>query len=922
MGDMEAVTLPSVERAFLEQAVTAHGRNWADCAHITATASLASAFASGADRTLAISIASLSDLIIMPGMPLGFDVPAEGFPDHRASPDERKEAIRAWRGEISGRKLVMSIRFDEHLQQALIRRGTEPGVARAVLTGRREIRRTVQGLISAGFSPDQVRPAGLLAREVVEAWADLEVHLPELTATREDLWIALEDYAGDRTQRARHLKARILNALNAAFGPSEQDRLIVHHGFYFFTPPQWALFRLLARTPGVNQLFIIHSDGASTVFDTWSRFFRPSWGLPAPSGTGGSAPATRQASLVLDALEGRRVTVDPIDPGLRVVRFQSPAEFVRAFRSSAGESATEGEVQGREKFFAADDGDVDRFVRRLGGSATGGTVDLAQLPVGVFLLGLHSCIAPRGSGAPSLSLSRETFIDLVGSGFLDLSTKAYRPESLRRAVVQSTDFFNGCSTLDEWIARAEALHALVVSDIARLGARVPGQSDVERLRAGAVNPLRSVPWADVTASEAELVLAAVMATVTLVRELAGAERVTLKSHFAFLRTRLERGMMSLPAEDRQEIEAKLKGMGAGFEQEVDVSGLVDVVQMLLAREADLPIAGMESDENPDDAIGKLRNLDGLGFAKHSGGIHLANLHAGAFPSRMRAVGWPFRHEDLHPFGTAGVQVSKDILRAREEYAPLGDLYLLWLAMNGVDDLSNVTLSWIAKVGDEPLSASPIVGLLTQPGAGFEGLLAQVGGVPVDTSSDPEFRLASLNRPEPMDGILSDGDLEAAVEELPAIAAATSIACPRRFALQWILGPSGSFQPGHLQSMLFGNVAGALEMNEQYGAAEARSVSSDLWRHLSVGERLSSFKKRILYLGTRTPEAWMWFPGASKSKNRPLDDAYRAAFRRELPRVDEVAPVGTGFLPPGLADKDSCKWCPVAPRCNEWVPERD
>ena len=296
MNGVDAVALPNVTRAYLERAVAEAGVDWHKACHITATASLASAFL--ADETLAISIASLTDLVVMPGMPEPFRVDTTGFPGPSVRPlrsEERKAAIKSWRSEISGHRLAMGMRFDQRLEACLRSTQTAEGMSRAILTGRREVRRTLQTLIASGFAPDQVRPESPIAAEVHRSWVRLEAELPELTAVREDLWVSEEDYRGERTQRARSVKERLQNALTAAFGPADGERLVVHHGFYFYTPPQWAIFRLLANTPGVRQLFITHSDGRSPVFDTWSRFFRSSFDLPIPELREWQATVTPQA---------------------------------------------------------------------------------------------------------------------------------------------------------------------------------------------------------------------------------------------------------------------------------------------------------------------------------------------------------------------------------------------------------------------------------------------------------------------------------------------------------------------------------------------------------------------------------------------------------------------------------------------------
>src|SRR5262249_47533824 len=149
------------------------------------------------------------------------------------------------------------------------------------------------------------------------------------------------------------------------------------------------------------------------------------------------------------------------------------------------------------------------------------------------------------------------------------------------------------------------------------------------LGAAAGNPLRLVPWADISQDEAALVRGIVRGAAALLRELSAQETVELKAHVGFLRSRLEGGMRGLPEPLRKEIQAKIDGFSIGLEGKVDAEGLIDVVSMLLGRQADIdPLSG-ESER--EDTVGQLRNLDALGLTRSARSIHLANLADGAFP---------------------------------------------------------------------------------------------------------------------------------------------------------------------------------------------------------------------------------------------------------------------------------------------------
>jgi hypothetical protein len=70
---------------------------------------------------------------------------------------------------------------------------------------------------------------------------------------------------------------------------------------------------------------------------------------------------------------------------------------------------------------------------------------------------------------------------------------------------------------------------------------------------------------------------------------------------------------------------------------MDVEGLIEVVRMLLGREADFDSAGDAVEA--ETAVSELRGLDALGLHRANGDIHVANLADGAFPSKVSIIGW-------------------------------------------------------------------------------------------------------------------------------------------------------------------------------------------------------------------------------------------------------------------------------------------
>ncbi|MDR7161383.1 hypothetical protein [Arthrobacter sp. BE255] len=817
----------------------------------------------------------------------------------------------------------MGIKLDDELRKYARQVAPNDGMAKLLVKSRREFSRSIHTLIASGISPkDLTNVSDGLGRAALEAWAWLEREIPSLAASRRDLWMNFQEFQAQTTPLARDLRGRIERALDVAFGvcaPGER-RVIVHHGFYFFTPPQWALFQLLRRIPSIDQIFIVHDDGANPAFESWRRFFTEEWGMPAPEefkASSGDAAAESnvgpRGGALLQALRGETVFVDGLPERLSILECRSPAELVREWRRETVEA--QGDLPIR---FAGDAQSIERLVRRLGRDTDSGRVDLAQLPIGAFLLALHDCIKPINGGGAEVVLTSEALLDIAASGYLH-PNEGRRPATeyvgaLRRAM----PFFAGCSTGEQWRERALNLHRLILAEVVPLGEKAAPSSDIERLRLAAGNPLRLVPWGDLSCDEAAGIADVVSLVVTLVGGIASRERIALKDHVRFIRSNLQHGMSNLDDEARLEIAAKVDGFSIGLDDEIDVDGLVDVVAMLLGRTAEFDAFGEL--ETKLSGVRDLRGLDALGMRKVARDLHITNLSEGIFPSSVKAVGWPFRMEDIA--GGEVDSITVEVLAARADNAALGDLYLLWLALEGVQPGNKVTLSWISDVGGERRNPSAVLSLLTLPPRLSCAIRIRAGGLPIDTIRPAVDMGAIRERPASPAQSVSTEDLALAVGKIPSRASASATACSRRLALQWILGPSHAFQSEHHHAMLHGNVIGAVVKLNRLTEDEARRAANDLWRHLTPGQRSSSYARRVVKV-SRGSAAGQWvftLAGKRSPADGPLDRAYQAAMTDAEAGVEEVAPFDSDYLPPGVDDSSICEYCPVRLSCLVWVQQ--
>jgi len=926
MGIWSAIALPSVDEDSIRRALASKNVPSKSIAHVSATSSHARAVRGSGE--VSVAIANLIDLIVVPGLQDVFGVSVHDFPsgevfrqggDLAKVEEGYRGSLKVWQNKLKAMRTALSLTSSTELRRFLRQPNVDLLSAKVLLDSKRDFFKTIQTLIASGVFPDDINPADKIGQIAKLAWAKVESSVPVITAVRDDLWIDLEEFENGTSKRAKELRRRINEALNQIFAVSGERITVVYHGFYFFTPQQWALFQLLRKMSNVDQVFIIHDDGQNPVFETWRRFFCEGWDMPKVELLSSSKTITRQAEILQKALSGHSVNSHGLTGLIDIKECKNPAEFVRQLNL---DRAVRPEKFASEPLaYAPGSVDLKRITRRLSRTAADGKVDLSQLPLGIFLLSAHDCIKRRKTGRISIELSSKAVLDMIASGYLDdaVSTVSDSLSVFERAM----PFFSDCTDKASWLLRAESLHRLVVDEVAIRGERVDAQSDRVRISEGARNILRRVPWLDVSSSNAEMVRNTINKICELVTGIATSEEVKLFGYMDFLKKYLERALREVPQAERQEVVEKFNSFKFASDDSVFVDDLVDIVHLLISRENDF--GSDESDEsNLDDVVTELRSLDSLGFKRLDRGIHLANLADGIFPTKVGLVGWPFAIGGIDPVQNHGSLISVEILKARSENSALSDLYLFWLALDGVNEGHLITLSWISDSGREERNLSPVVSILAEPNHFSSAVRKMAGGIKISNVNSaaalPPIR-SCLN---PLQTTVSDQELSDALEVLDARAIASSLICSRRFAIQWALGNSSAFSASHHQSMLFGNTIGSVSRRSRLSEEDATKICDDLWRFMTNGERASSRSKaRVVATGpTADPEVWPLTLGGSRRGDDVISRAYQHALQRnQVPRnilhPNVVAPKVDVFLPArneNAGDIDICRDCPVKSRC--------
>ena len=925
MGDLKAWSFNSVRLHVLQEALKSAGLEWDTCSHVTATSSLSEGIhLTGAS---AIAINTLTDIITMAGLSKERQLSINKFPvidlSTESSIKNYQKKIASWSNTVQGRRSRLSIEMQQRIRDYLETSSIASPIQKVLKKGRRDLLTSLQQLVSAGVNPENLTCIEEVSKASREVWLDLENEFPDLCAIRDDLWISPEEFRLGTTNHAKDLKKRILDSLDRVFGPCEGTRTILHHGFYFYTAPQWAFFQLIREIDDIDQIFIVHDDGHSSVYETWRWFFTAKWRMPVVERMGGAVDLKPPAEAFMKALRGETVDPAPLQGSLKVAEFPTPARFVREWREDV-EALAVVDSDAKLKLYAADNHLINRHIGRFAGFTQDSDVDLALLPLGAYLYGLHKCISVSSDDKVVVKLDADTLRDIVGSGYLRKNNGAPVDPNLVAALIRALPFFGGCVLGEDWLKRASDLHKLHIAELSQLGGRTLNETGLERMERVSSNPIRLAPWVDITPENALDIREAIEAVIQFVTNVAAQEKVKLNQHLGTLKNEILNGMAFLSPATRERIEDIMAGMALVDDTEVSVDDLLEIVGLILAPPVDFRDDGRQSNGRAE-LVGDLNKLDVLGLVRHKGPLHIANLSDLVFPASVRPVSWPFTLDDLQCSPDAVDPVTYEILQTRQSTAPLTALYLTSLALDGVEGDHQIKLSYIKSGEREEQNQSPILALITsfsKDDVKSDAVRLRAGGVELKKVDYGSIGKSARTRRLPRPPRSSDKVIFDAIKASGSTPASTALACPRRFATQWVAGPSPSYEAEHHQIMLYGNLLG--------GYPNLKRLINDLWRQVTKGQRASSEAKAVVKPPRGAKLQWLFtLAGKGEGKGKdPISLAYQsAAYSFKLPTVDDVvvpAKQLDAYLPPAHEDvkNDVCNDCPIKPRCAVWhEPEK-
>jgi hypothetical protein len=914
----EAITSSNVTFDSLVSKFGNMGYDFTTVNHIAATNTLKEAFRS--KDVLSHSIAQIIDMVVAPMSSWDNNVSLGTLPaasDFNINPNSYKKGYSNWQRFIKSARYANATRFAQRVRDAAELWGLDQKIRPQIEDGALELFKsllkvTQDGLSYSQFSKlEQSNSITGVQKSTLRIWREFEADFQILTIYRDCLWIEEQEYINQSTVFAKELRSNIYEALDVAFGPVEGRRIIAHHGFYFYTPSQWAFFQLLKWTPGIDQYFLVNDDGLSPTSRIWREFFLETLNMPAVVPQKEMSVARTSKSRVFrDLISGNRIPEDERVSDLVLVNYANSSEFSRAIGAYMEEVEP-----GDAAIFAPRSEALEPYINRFLTPSERNQTNVIQLPAGIFLTSLHSCFANGPRTQEDITVKPEIFERLLSSAFSMSSNEKYKTVLSLYPLVRR--FFGTCESISQWREAALSLEELISVQIPRMAPDgIERPTDKEGLKPSSI--LGLVPWASLDRSEVNAIRELVFEIMDLIENTFSAERITFGDSIVATQLFLERRLASASQAVQLLIDDLLPDIQNVDTGEIDARGIANLVQQLMHKDIDFD----EYDDSPNLPLRNSQALDALGFSPRSLPTILTNLSEGNFPTQNEPLPWPFTNEMLKMAHLEASPIGI-IYDARRRCSSLEDLYLFDLALNGVDEGSKLVLSWITRVESEDTLPSTFINVFSKVSKVSAGTQSYLGGFVVEQSSQQ----IEVNH-NPLAVTLVEGELNgieaSLISQNNQVAFSAALACPRRFSLQWQMSDNFSYRTPHMQEILYGNL---FHLLPRFTAGVEGEFLDRLFPFLSEAARVSSRSKARF--GNTQPPRPVWIFGLSGTAEAnlplPLDRAYNHALGRISGAVSDELKTWKALPNPELSDQTQvaiCNKCPVSDMCLVRVSEAE
>ncbi|MCC8161608.1 MAG: hypothetical protein LIO86_00210 [Lachnospiraceae bacterium] len=592
------------------------------------------------------------------------------------------------------------------------------------------------GLRAEDLQPDGDRNLELLAG----AWRYLEKEDPAIGAFR----ARMKSLAFREAWKPIFKKVFNLHSLDGV------DTL-VFHGFYYITPHQEQIMRLLEQA-GFRLVYLIpYDERYPFVHEIWDETYAAERGYDAKADW--HMERSFEGEPYGEVFEGRKAR--PLNR-LTLKEYASMMEFVNDVRHIREQGFT---------LYSADYRTANQVLKDYFPESYGDR-KLLSYPIGQFISTLNRMWDEE---LQTIAVSEEQLIECFSSGWLAVDGVSGR--QYLQDLIYVLPFFHGCHTLDEWGKRMELLEEIEESAVRPFETERSADGAVARWQEAIGNPLKNFSVFAVAPERLDVILKLIRQIFEMAGELFGQnEPRHVQDYIRTLDQTLKKHAVSqeLYAEERELIRDIFEKLGAdnGFDALCRPADTAAALELYLS-------GHYEEGEVQTSKIGLVRPLYLVDAAcvKSRGKVHLCLCDVESLPGGNKDYIWPLSRKKMEEiFARIGNPLLQNLMQIMESTA-LCNRYFTYCALRNRE----VTLSFVSARGEKLLAPSPYI-----------RLLQEATGTTITPSARDAITYSRVSAVPLRPGRIKDYDKGKMPEDTVREARMDYALCPMKYLLSYVL----------------------------------------------------------------------------------------------------------------------------------------
>lgn len=545
--------------------------------------------------------------------------------------------------------------------------------------------------------------------------------------------------------------------LNNVFGKSGIDT-IVFHGFYYFTPIQERVLKLLEKV-GINLIFLFNYNPLYPYAnEIWRLTYSKKFEFPEQSAW--IMDSRKNYEAAGEIFEGRSAD---LSSNLTIKEYGSVMEFVHGMKRISEQGY---------KIYSPNPNSANRILRDFY-PENYGERKILSYPIGQFVNTLNKM---WDEDLQEIVLDEDHLIDCFASGWLALdgaSGKQYMQDLIR-----VLPFFKDCSRIAEWENRIKLLQEIIEDVVSPFNKNLDIDDSVAHWQEIMGNPFLNFSIFSVSEEKLHVILTLIKRLLDMAKELFGTnKKLQVREHINKLDLILKKHEMSneLYQEERELVE-ELFNKFSDPESSVEECFPSDISSAL-----NLYLSGKFNDTEIQDSktgmVSPIYYIEAARIKEH-GNVHLCLCDIDNMPGGKKEYVWPLTSSLIESIYRNTANPLLLNMMHIMECTYICNRYFMYTAVKN----ENVQLSWISDVGEKLLAPSPYI-----------KLLADAANVEIIPSARKRISYSKVEEMKTGGNRIVPYDLKRMPLNVSKEAKMDYAICPMKYAFGYVVEKSPTFQ---------------------------------------------------------------------------------------------------------------------------------